>query len=291
MDFWQYLPVFRMAAEMEHMRGAAKVLRVSPSALSRSIGLLEESMGVALFERQGRNVRLSQAGRVMLRAVRSAMRLVDESLDQAQERSSTGPLRIHVPPYLVPIAADAAMDIQRELPDVVPCVMCKPLDDFKSLLSRGDLDLVLGSRAERDNEVDVVFIGRLSRSIYACRSHPIFSPSSGDDLPMSKRAFAQLSADMDNDDVMRFLGMPPVRFRTDSLSALIKVCCEGEYLSVLPDVAVEGMEELRPLAESEIAALPLYAVRRIRLVEEDLVDRALNAIIARLPEGAYRASE
>jgi DNA-binding transcriptional LysR family regulator len=133
--------------------------------------------------------------------------------------------------------------------------------------------------------VDVVFIGRLSRSIYACASHEIFSRSSGGDVPIAEHPFAQLSPDVDNDDVLRFLGMPPVRFRTDALSTLIRVCCEGEYLSVLPDVAVAGVDDLRPLTGPEIAALPLYAVRRVRLVEEDLVDKTLNAIVARLPEG------
>lgn len=47
------------------MRGAARELNVASSAVSRQIQALEESLGVGLFDRIGRGLRLSQAGEIL----------------------------------------------------------------------------------------------------------------------------------------------------------------------------------------------------------------------------------
>ena len=78
--FWNYLPAFIAVAEMEHLRAAAQAIRVSPSALSRSIGILEYRLGYPLFERSNRGLRLTAEGAHLLSVVREGMRLVDENL-------------------------------------------------------------------------------------------------------------------------------------------------------------------------------------------------------------------
>src|SRR5688572_4700021 len=77
---WNYLPGFRAVAESQHLPTASHLLFVSPSALSRTIRLLEEDLGRSLFDRVGRNIELNAAGRRLLSGVRDAMRLVDEVL-------------------------------------------------------------------------------------------------------------------------------------------------------------------------------------------------------------------
>ncbi len=79
-SLWGWLPTFRAVAEAEHVSRAAEALGVSPSAVSRMVGLLEDDVGQPLFNRVGRSIRLNDAGQHLLRGVRSAMRLVDESL-------------------------------------------------------------------------------------------------------------------------------------------------------------------------------------------------------------------
>jgi DNA-binding transcriptional LysR family regulator len=77
---WPWIPTFRAVAEREHLSQAARALGVSPSAVSRTIGLLEQEVGQPLFARVGRRVELNAAGRHLLLAVRSATREVEEAL-------------------------------------------------------------------------------------------------------------------------------------------------------------------------------------------------------------------
>jgi LysR family positive regulator for ilvC len=56
------LRLFLALADTLHFGRAAELCHVSPSTLSRAIKLLEEELGVALFERDNRSVRLTREG-------------------------------------------------------------------------------------------------------------------------------------------------------------------------------------------------------------------------------------
>jgi DNA-binding transcriptional LysR family regulator len=77
---WSYLPSFLAVAESQHLRRAARELHVSPSALSRSISILEHRIGQPLFERSAGRMRLNSLGNELLKTVREVVRLVDATL-------------------------------------------------------------------------------------------------------------------------------------------------------------------------------------------------------------------
>jgi DNA-binding transcriptional LysR family regulator len=82
---WQQLEYFGVVARLEHFTRAAKKLAISQPALSRSIAALEEEIGVPLFEREGRSVRLNRYGRVFLRHVERALAEIDEGKRKIQD--------------------------------------------------------------------------------------------------------------------------------------------------------------------------------------------------------------
>jgi DNA-binding transcriptional LysR family regulator len=82
-SFWNYLPAFIAVAEAGHLRNAARRMRVSPSALSRTIALLEHRIGYHLFERTNRRLRLTSAGERLLLALREGLLLLDDVFDEA----------------------------------------------------------------------------------------------------------------------------------------------------------------------------------------------------------------
>ncbi len=81
------LPCFDAAARTLSFTLAAQELSLTQSAVSRQIQLLEESLGVALFERGHRSLTLTEAGEVMQRATRDAL----ERLRDASARVRPGP--------------------------------------------------------------------------------------------------------------------------------------------------------------------------------------------------------
>ncbi|WP_411842740.1 LysR family transcriptional regulator [Salinicoccus sp. HZC-1] len=76
------LKYFVETARQEHMTEAAMVLNVAQSALSRQIGLLENDLGTELFRREGRNIKLTDAGKSFYE---DAVQIL-ESIDKSKEK-------------------------------------------------------------------------------------------------------------------------------------------------------------------------------------------------------------
>ena len=69
----QWLYYFDTIAELEHYTKAAEKLHVSQSNLSHAIKELENEVGAELFERKGRNIKLSKYGEIFLPYVRQTL--------------------------------------------------------------------------------------------------------------------------------------------------------------------------------------------------------------------------
>src|SRR5690606_28307594 len=63
-------------AKREHMTEAANELHVAQSAVSRQIVNLEEELGIKLFIREGRRVRLTPIGRFFLEKIEHAIIMI-----------------------------------------------------------------------------------------------------------------------------------------------------------------------------------------------------------------------
>ena len=63
----EYLKYFAELAKTQHYGQAAKALNISQPGLSHAIKTLEEEYGVPLFQKQGRNVSLSQYGKELMK--------------------------------------------------------------------------------------------------------------------------------------------------------------------------------------------------------------------------------
>jgi LysR family transcriptional regulator, glycine cleavage system transcriptional activator len=93
------LRAFESAARTGSFRAAAGELALTPSAVSHAIRGFENQIGATLFEREGRNVRLTSAGEALLRSVRGAFDELRRGLEVVDGRS-TNLLRLHCAPSL-----------------------------------------------------------------------------------------------------------------------------------------------------------------------------------------------
>lgn len=69
----RHLIFFRELARTQHMAQAAENLGISQPSLSYAIKKLETELGVPLFEPEGRNIRLTQLGRVYLKYINESL--------------------------------------------------------------------------------------------------------------------------------------------------------------------------------------------------------------------------
>ncbi|MGG1575402.1 LysR family transcriptional regulator [Fictibacillus sp. NRS-1165] len=108
---WQQFEYFQTLARMQHVTHAAEALSISQPALSRSITRFEDEIGVPLFERQGRSIRLNKYGHIFLKRVDNMMkefyegkRELQDLLDPEQGEVSIGFLHTlstsHIPDLL-----------------------------------------------------------------------------------------------------------------------------------------------------------------------------------------------
>lgn len=84
----RHLEFFVELAKTEHMPKAAENLDISQPSLSYAISSLEKELGMPLFEKDGRNIKLSNYGRVYLHYVEQALaslRAGEEYMKQIQD--------------------------------------------------------------------------------------------------------------------------------------------------------------------------------------------------------------
>lgn len=72
------LRYFLIAARYEHMTKAAQALRIAQPALSQSIKRLEAELGVSLFIREKRTIRLNETGKFLEKQLLPLMAALDE---------------------------------------------------------------------------------------------------------------------------------------------------------------------------------------------------------------------
>ena len=92
------LRVFEAAARHNSFRKAADELNLTASAVSHGIQTLENWLGVELFRRQARGLRLTGAGEIYAPLVNQALSVLAKATEQLPGRKATGTLSISSAP-------------------------------------------------------------------------------------------------------------------------------------------------------------------------------------------------
>lgn len=79
------LRYFIEVAERQHVTEAAENLNVAQSAVSYQLTKLEEELGAKLLERVGRNIKVTQIGKIFLQDVKNALKMLDEAKEKVDE--------------------------------------------------------------------------------------------------------------------------------------------------------------------------------------------------------------
>lgn len=144
MDF-RHLRYFVCVAEEMHFGRAAERLGISQPPLSQQIRALEEDLGVRLFERTSRRVRLTEAGRLFLPEARQALVQFDRAAQVARKahRGELGRLSLGFTasaPF-VPRVANALHTFQQAHPEVELALQELGRDAQIAKVAEGELDL------------------------------------------------------------------------------------------------------------------------------------------------------
>ena len=94
------LRAFEAAARHLSFLAAAEELNVTPAAISHQIKALEADLGVKLFRRLNRAVRLTDAGQACVPGLREGFERISEAVARARQGHSAGPLTVTSSPAI-----------------------------------------------------------------------------------------------------------------------------------------------------------------------------------------------
>lgn len=135
------LKYFQKIAHLEHMTKAAEALSVSQPSLSKTLRMLEEELGVQLFDREGKYIRLNEYGKAYLKNVDIALAALEDGkrklINMNKERLQ--------PIYLAVLAASPVLpNLLSSFRDLYPNVSFQLLQNSPQY-TQGDFDLCISS--------------------------------------------------------------------------------------------------------------------------------------------------
>jgi DNA-binding transcriptional LysR family regulator len=103
------LPAFEAAARHGSFRAAAAELHLTPSAISHQIRLLEDAVGVSLFERLPRGLQLTRAGESFAKTVSEVLARLGAESEKLAPNRKPHRLRISLPDFIAHLFALPAL--------------------------------------------------------------------------------------------------------------------------------------------------------------------------------------
>ncbi len=107
---------FKTIANLQHFRIASEKLNVSQPSLSVSMTNLEDELGIKLFEKQGRNVKLTKYGKIFLEYVESSLETLEVGINKIKTLTNNKGGNIDIA-YVFPLAPSYIPKIVRSFLD------------------------------------------------------------------------------------------------------------------------------------------------------------------------------
>jgi LysR family transcriptional activator of nhaA len=287
---YNHLRYFWAVAQDGNLSRTAERLNVSQSALSVQIRKLEDRLGHALFERRGRALHLTEAGRITLDHAEAIFATGEELLGTLKE---TGNAR-----QAVRIGALATLSRNFQISFVEPLLARTDIEVVLRSGSQGELlgaleslalDVVLTNQTPASDALTPFIVQRLSEQPVSLigtpallgetravadllRMHPVILPIAGSGV---RGGFDAL--------VDRLDLRPQIAAEVDDMAMMRLMVREGHALGVLPAIVVRDELGSGTLVEAEglpgIAETFLAVTTRRRFpnpVVRQLIDRAMR---------------
>lgn len=292
-SLWSWLPAFRAVAETQHLPTASAQLRVSASALSRTIRLLEADLGASLFERQGRRIVLNEAGERLLVAVRDAMRRVHDGMSLMGSTALSGPVHLASANLVTDMVIVGLLTpLRADHPNLVPHVQQTDDETIIGELLQGRLDVALTTAPLTDANLARVSLGAVRSGVYCQPSHPAANPAiSCDDHALQEHPFVMWGLRRDGStcdgwpaSIARAVGAV-----VHQPHMAVALAIQTPLLAVLPEVVARASVKagsLVELASDVVTPVPVYAHHRHSLLPhgraETVVEFARSAVASGL---------
>ncbi|MCC5840058.1 MAG: LysR family transcriptional regulator [Opitutales bacterium] len=260
---FHHLRYFHAVAECGSLTTAAATLRVAQSAVSVQIKQLEASLGVLLFEREHKTLKLTEEGRIVLEYARAIFQTGGELLATLHNRSSLFSKKLHVG-AVATLSRNFQLRFLRsmiEAMDVEVIIRSGGLGELLTALEAHRLDLVLTNtpvRAAPGSSLRAHLVDKQSVSLIR---HPAWPakrkfrfPSDLVDVPLILPATGN-EIRQSFDVIVESAGIPLlIAAEADDMAMLRLLARETRGMALLPTVVVA--DELAAGTLAEVCPVP-----------------------------------
>ncbi len=249
----RHIRYFLAVAEQCSFTRAADALHVSQPTLSQQIRQLEETLGVPLFDRSGRTVRLTEFGEAYARHARAALQQLDagrRALHDVAELGG-GALRLAMMPTFAAYLSGSLIDaFHAEFPGIALSIDAMPQARIEALLADDRIDAGFAFMPPRAPEIDALPLWTESLAFVTARTHRLarrrraLTPAElgGEALVLLSRAFAT------RESIDRYFAehraQPKVAVETNTVTAVLELVRRGRLATVLPEAVARASGEL-----------------------------------------------
>lgn len=244
----RHLRYFLAIAEHSHFGVAAEELMVSQPTLSQQMKDLESELGVALFERVGRGVKLSQAGELYREVARHAMNVLEEGevllreFDQLLRGSLTIGVVQTVNAYLIPTVIAKFV---REYPKVQLSVEELSASEIEIRLTSAQLDVGISFTPAPHHDLNFEVLFQEELVLVMDRKHPLgkkkklkIKALANEPLSLLRRGYCTRRI---IDDCFRAAQSPlQVVVELNSIAGLLALVKAGGPPTILPSLGIDA---------------------------------------------------
>lgn len=245
---------FIKAAEMLHFTDAAAACFVTQSTLSQQIKQLEEELGTLLFDRVGKQVRLTEAGDVFLIHARQIILDVKKSRQAILELNNLviGDLKIGVTYAFSSMLLPALAPFSSKYPGIKIVVEYGTAGELEYKLKQGELDVILAFHDQSDNdnmslEMEHLFSSRIMMVV--SKKHPLAALKkislvelANVELILPSKGFS--SRDLLDELFRKGRLRPLIKIEMNDVHSLLSMVEEGNWATIINEKAIITWENL-----------------------------------------------
>lgn len=251
------LRYFVTAAENRSFSKAASKHFISQTAVTQQIQALEESLGVTLFDRSTRPIKVTPAGNLFLVDAKAILERVNYSINRVQEASVgfVGNLRIgYTKGYERSKLSNTLRAFHDKYPNVlISCYRCDT-DTLATGLQNNEFDIIFtwdSTELSKDRSIAAHVIERSPLVVALYNSHPFSGRTflKRSELRSEDILFMTHSRDADSIGDRHFYELyykagykPNITFRSNDMESILMMVAAGEGISVLPGYVTEKLD-------------------------------------------------
>lgn len=249
------LNYFIKAAELLHFTAAAAASFVTQSTLSQQIKHLEEELGMLLFDRIGKQVRLTEAGQVFLTHARKIVLEVKKSKQSIFELANmiNGELKIGVTYSFSSLLLPALTPFSEKYPGITLHVESGTAEELESKLKMADLDIILAFHEQTENdgfEMQPLFSSRVmlvvsKKSPMANLSKITMKEIGRMKLILQSNGFS--SREMLNEIFKKNNISPSIQIEINDVHSLLSMVESGNWATIINEKAITKWDSLVPI--------------------------------------------